>query len=129
MYGTLLAWSTEFAESEQELNRLAMQADRTYDAALQADKHHWDARMSKAAFYAASDYKPWEDRAVRLLERLIADQETRALERRFFNAYLVLGDLHESRGRTDEAKRTWQRGLRLHPGNDALRLKLISVGE
>ena len=124
VYGTLLAWSTEFSTDEIEQYRLGMQADKAFNAAIAIDENNWDAWMSKASFYADSGYKPWEKEAVTILEQTITEQEKYRQKPRFVRAYIDLGKMYRELGRVEDATETWKRGRRFFPDNDGLQQHL-----
>ncbi|MEM7479304.1 MAG: redoxin domain-containing protein [Planctomycetota bacterium] len=124
VYGTLLAMSIEYASSDNEAYQISMEADRAYNQALRLEPKNWDAQMSKAAYYAQSDYQPWERQAVRLLEKIIQEQEAQKRQPSHAKAYLELGNLYAKQQKSPQAKDAYRRGLKRFPTNAELKSKL-----
>ena len=107
---------------------LAMQADQSFDQALQLDPTNWEARFSKAS---ALSYWPTEmnksEEVMQNLATLVEQQEAQSPQPHFAQTYVLLGDQYQKAGYADEAKQMWQRGAALFPGNDTLRQKLAGV--
>lgn len=118
--GSLIASGTWEETDMRKLMELSAKADADYDAALELDSYHWDAWMSKAAFYAGAEDRQYENEAVRMFRQLIEGQEQFEQLEHYAKAYIELGDLLARHGKQDEAREVWQRGLRFHPDNEVL---------
>jgi hypothetical protein len=112
----------------REQAMLAMKADQSFDQALSLDSSNWDARYWKAlslSYWPADLNKSPE--VIDNLVTLVEQQESRAPQPHFAQAYVLLGDQYVKAGYADDAKATWQRGASKFPGNDALREKLAGL--
>ena len=99
----------------------AMKADGAFDAALALDERHWDARFSKAislSFWPPALGK--QNAAIEQFELLLEQQAGDASEPHFAQTYLFLGNMYQQTGQAEKAQATWQQGLGLFPGNEAL---------
>jgi len=99
----------------------ATKADKSFDAALAADDHHWDARFSKAvslSFWPPVFGKQTE--AIKQFEILIDQQGGSASNPSYAQTWLLLGNMYQQLGKADQALATWQKGLALFPDNAQL---------
>jgi tetratricopeptide (TPR) repeat protein len=104
-----------------EAGRLAMQADRSYDAALAVDERHWEARFAKAmslSFWPPVFGKQTE--AIKHFEILAQQQAGLPAQDHFAQTYLMLGNTYQQVGQLDKALSAWQKGLEIFPGNEEL---------
>jgi len=109
----------------REQGILGMQADKLFDTALNLDPANWEARYMKAValtYWPASMNKGPE--IIDHFQTLVEQQETQPAQPQFAETYVRLGDQYEKAGQTDQAKTTWQRGLRVFPQNEELKKKL-----
>jgi tetratricopeptide (TPR) repeat protein len=107
---------------------LAMQADLSFDQALNLDPSNWDARFSKAS---ALSYWPAElnksEEVMQNLVTLVEQQEAQSPQPHFAQTYVLLGEQYQKAGYADDARQIWQRGATLFPDNNTLREKLAGL--
>lgn len=125
-YGEALGAKIMQSDNVMEQGQNAMIADAAYDKALELDSKHWRARFNKAvsySFWPSMTGKPAE--AVDHLVTLMGQQEAAPSPGHggYSQTYLILGNLYAQQGKSDLAKETWQRGLRLHPNDTGLQAK------
>ena len=104
-----------------EAGKWAIKADKSFDAALAADDHHWEARFSKAvslSFWPPVFGKQTE--AIKQFEILIDQQRSEPPIPAYAQTWLLLGNMYQQLGRADQALTTWQSGLALFPDNQQL---------
>jgi tetratricopeptide (TPR) repeat protein len=107
----------------------AMEADKSFDAALSVDPENWDARFTKSV---AMTY--WPDNLNKSQEiidnfnTLISQQEKEAPQPQFASAYLWLGQQYVKAGQQDMAQQVWQRGASLYP-NDSELQKILAPNQ
>ncbi len=107
---------------------LAMQADKAFDNALNADPANWDARFTKAvalSYWPANMNKGEE--VIQHFETLIEQQEGQQPQPHFAETYAWLGDQYQKAGRVNDARTIWQRGSGLFPNHPDFRSKLASA--
>lgn len=107
---------------------LATKADRAFDAALEIDSGHWNARFNKAV--ALSFWPPVfgkQTEAIRQFERLVEQQDPGDHSPKLAQTHLLLGNMYQQLGQQEKAQAAWQLGARLFPQNQALahQLELI----
>jgi tetratricopeptide (TPR) repeat protein len=111
-----------------QIGILAMQADQSFNAALQIDPQNWEAQFVK---YASMYYWPanpqMDNQVVLHLSALIDQQDTMAPDPGFAQTYLVLGNEFQKIGQPDKAQATWQLGLQKFPGDQSLQNKLANA--
>jgi TolA-binding protein len=103
----------------------ATKVDQTLDQALELDSHHWDARFSKAvglSFWPPVFGKQGE--AIAQFETLVAQQEAGPSKPKFAETYVLLGNLYQQSGKSEQALATWQKGVALFPENPELLAQL-----
>ncbi len=101
--------------------QLAMQADAAFDSALAIDDHHWEARFSKAV--SLSFWPPVfgkQQEAINHFETLISQQAGQAAHDGFASTHLLLGNMYEQLGQTEQAMAAWQAGAGLFPEDTGL---------
>jgi len=111
-----------------EAGSWATKADKAFDAALAVDDHCWDARFSKAvslSFWPPVFGKQGE--AIKNFEVLTEQQASQSSDPKFAQTWLLLGNMYQQTGRMDQALATWQKGLALFPGNEALQAQIASA--
>ncbi|MFM1874106.1 MAG: hypothetical protein RL398_3528 [Planctomycetota bacterium] len=102
----------------------SMRADKAYDAVLAVDEGHWEARFSKAVSYTFwPEFLGKKKAAAEHFGILMEQQEQHPPQEQHVQTYLFLGNMLEAR-EPARAKEVWERGLRRHPDNAALREKL-----
>lgn len=104
-----------------EAGTWATKADKSFDAALAADDHHWEARFSKAvslSFWPPVFGKQTE--AIKHFELLIDQQRSLASQPSHAQTWLLLGNMYQQLGKSDQALATWQQGLALFPDDRQL---------
>jgi tetratricopeptide (TPR) repeat protein len=108
-----------------DMGILAMEADKSFNAALKIDPQNWEANFVKAStqFYWPADEKRDNDAAQRLAG-LIDQQETLTPNPAFVQTYVALGNQYEKMGQHDKAVATWQLGLQKFPNDPALAKKI-----
>jgi tetratricopeptide (TPR) repeat protein len=103
--------------------QLSLKADRAFDAVLDLDETHWEARFSKAVSYTFwPDFLGKKKDAIKHFETLVEQQETQPAADHQAQTYLYLGNLLEQRDPA-KAKEIWARGARRHPNNQELAKK------
>lgn len=103
--------------------QLSLKADRAFDAVLDLDETHWEARFSKAVSYTFwPDFLGKKKDAIKHFETLVEQQETQPAADHQAQTYLYLGNLLEQRDPA-KAKEIWARGARRHPTNQELAKK------
>jgi len=108
-----------------DLGILAMESDKSFNAALKIDPQNWEANFVKASsiYYWPPDEKRDNENAQRL-SNLIDQQETMTPNPAFVQTYVVLGNQYQKMGQTDKALATWQLGLTKFPNDATLKKKL-----
>jgi len=104
-----------------EAGTWATKADASFDAALAVDDHHWEARFSKAvslSFWPPVFGKQTE--AIKHFEILIDQQRNLPSNPNHAQTWLLLGNMYQQLGKSDQALATWQKGLALFPDNEQL---------
>lgn len=99
----------------------ATKADGAFDAALELDDRHWDARFSKAA--SLSFWPPVfgkQAEAIHHFEILAEQQDTAPRESHHAQTYLLLGNLYQQNGRPEDALAAYRRGLERFPDDSSL---------
>lgn len=100
----------------------AMKAMGQYGKVLELDPEHWEARFSLGMSYSQfPDFLNKRPDAIREFETLKKQQESRSPEPHFAQTYLQLRELYLKDGKTDEAKRVLDEGMRLFPDDKELR--------
>lgn len=97
-------------------------ADAAYDAAIERNPEHWQARFGKA--FGTSQIPAFlgqRPAAIRQFEELLERQERVAPQPYHVNTYFQLGNLYKDAGNVDKAREVWQRGLRQFPDNQAMK--------
>jgi hypothetical protein len=115
-------------EDTREKVMLAMQADQSFDQALNVDPSNWEARFWKASslsYWPAEMNKSGE--VIDNLVTLVEQQEIQSLQPQFAQTYVLLGEQYQKAGYADDARQAWQRGARLFPDNNTLREKLAGL--
>jgi tetratricopeptide (TPR) repeat protein len=110
---------------------LAMQAVKSFDAALSLDPSNWEAAFTKAALMSHYPAELNQGQAViDQFTQLINQQEAQPSQPQFAQTYVLLGDQYQKLGRNDYALATWQSGAALFPGNSTLQKRLAqSAGQ
>ena len=104
---------------------LAMQAIKSFDAALSVDPANWEARYTRTSVmshYPAEMNKGQE--VIDQFTQLINQQETQTPQPQFAKTYVALGDQYQKLGQNDYALATWQAGAQLFPSDSTLRKRL-----
>lgn len=106
----------------------AVKADKAFDAALEIDPQHWEARFTKAvslSFWPPALGK--QAMAIQEFETLLGQQSAGAPRPEHAQTYLFLGNVHQGSGSIQKALETWRRGLELFPDNEELRQRIASA--
>jgi tetratricopeptide (TPR) repeat protein len=93
-----------------------------YDAAIELDPEHWQARFGKA--FGTTFIPPQfgqQPYAIRQFEEILVLQERGGPEPHFVNTYRQLGSLYKDMGNAEKAREIWTRGLKLFPDDSHLR--------
>lgn len=107
---------------------LAMQADQSFDQALNLDPSNWEARFWKAA--CLSRWPAEMNKSAEVIDNLVTlveQQETQSPQPQFVQTYVLLGEQYQKVGYTDDARAAWRRGSALFPDNNTLREKLAGL--
>jgi tetratricopeptide (TPR) repeat protein len=111
-------------KSINEMGILGMQADQSFDAALNLDPANWDAQFFKAVAMA---HWPAElnkgDEVLQRFSTLIVQQETMTPQPQFAKTYVLLGEQYQKMGKPDFATATWQLGATKFPSDPVLQTK------
>ena len=118
--GAILATLTWSEQDEQKLMSLSTAAVAEFDAAISMDAYHWDAWMTKAAFYAGAEDRQYEKEALKMFQQLIDSQEQFEQRARYVKAYIEYGKLLAKHDQTAAATKILRRGLSHFPGNKQL---------
>ena len=113
------------SDNGPETGRWATKADQVFDAALELDGEHWDARFHKAV--SLSFWPPMfgkQKEAIAHFETLVAQQAGQPKEARFAQTHLFLGNMYLQLGQRDKALAAWEGGLAQFPGDEELRKQL-----
>jgi tetratricopeptide (TPR) repeat protein len=116
---------TQVAGASPLAGKYATLADQAFDAALEADPEHWEARFTKAT--ALSFWPPVfgkQASAIKEFETLITQQSGQAPDASHASTHLLLGNMYHQTGQTDKALATWGAGLELFPDNADLASQL-----
>ena len=116
--GSAYIQALQITENDMVKGQLATGADKAFDAVLELDENHLDARRAKAislSFWPPIFGKTNE--AKQQFETLIAKQLQTNPSPEHAEAYLWLGNLHLQTGDPDAAKQVWADGLSLFPDN------------
>jgi len=104
---------------------LAMQAMKSFDAALSVDSANWEARYTRTSVmshYPAEMNKGQE--VIDQFTQLINQQEAQTPQPQFAKTYVALGDQYQKLGQNDYALATWQAGAQLFPSDKTLQKRL-----
>lgn len=124
-YGQACIQSLLGTQDFMEQGVLSQLADKAFDAALEVDERHWEARYSKAVSYTFwPDFLGKKKEAIAHLQTLIDQQEAARPEQKHIETYLTLGNVLAQQGKDDEAKKVWERGLARFPDDARLKQKL-----
>lgn len=110
------------ASSDMAKGKWAVKANSAFDAALELDPNHWEARFTKAV--SLSHWPAiWgkQGQAISEFETLIRQQDAGPKKPEHAQSYLFLGNMYESTGAADKALEAWQKGLDLFPDNVELK--------
>jgi tetratricopeptide (TPR) repeat protein len=108
----------------------ATKADRAFDAALELDPQHWEARFSKAV--SLSFWPPVfgkQNEAIEHFERLVTQQASAPSRPEFARVHLLLGNMYQQVGKSEQAIASWERGLAAFPNDEELKQQLALVRE
>ena len=110
---------------------LAMQAVKSFDAALSLDPSNWEAAFTKAAVMSHYPVELNQGQAViDQFTQLINQQEAQPSQPQFAQTYVLLGDQYQKLGRNNYALATWQAGAQLFPSDKTLQKRLAqSAGQ
>lgn len=96
--------------------------------ALELDPGHWGARFALAVnHYHTPAFLGRTGDAIRHFETLLEQQGERNDRPRLAEPYLLLGDLYARTKRPDEARKVWERGMRLFPSDARFAEKLAET--
>ena len=107
----------------------ATKADSAFDAALEIDPEHWDARFNKAI--ALSFWPPIfgkQSESIRQFELLIDQQSKLTPSSEHADTHLWLGNLYQQLGQQDKAIAAWRTGSSLFPDHAGLNDQLRLIG-
>ena len=107
----------------------ATQADEAFDAALEIDDHHWDARFHKAV--ALSFWPPVfgkQGAAIHEFEILARQQAGMTPTDGHAQTHLLLGNMYQQIGESQKALAAWQQGAALFPGFQPIQDQLLLHG-
>lgn len=110
---------------------LATKADGAFDAALEIDANHWDARFNKAV--ALTFWPPVfgkQPAAIQQFETLVAQQAQIAPDDNHAQTHLLLGNMYQQLGEQGKAVAAWQAGVVIFPDHEGLLQQLaLAAGE
>jgi tetratricopeptide (TPR) repeat protein len=110
-----------------DIGILAMEADKSFNAALKIDPQNWEAQFVKASSMTHWPADPVRDNdTAQRLASLIDQQETMTPRPGFSQTYVLLGEQYQKMGQPDKAQATWQLGLTKFPTDPVLKKKLNS---
>lgn len=118
--GAVLVTQTWDEQNENKIIALSTKADAEFDATLEVDPYHWDAWMTKAAFYAEAGEKQYENQAAKLFKQLIDSQEQYQQKPHYVKAYIEYGKLLAKQGKVKEAAKVYRRGQSRFPKDKTL---------
>lgn len=98
--------------------KYATMADAAFDAALEADPQHWEARYTKAI--SLSFWPPVfgkQGAAIQQFETLVQQQSGMAPDPQHASTHLLLGNMYQQTGQMDKALEAWRNGLSIFPDN------------
>ena len=104
---------------------LAMEADMSFDKALELDSTNWRARYMKAV--SLSNWPAFLGKtgeAIANFETLITQQETVDSRPEFAQTYLFLGNMYQQIGEPEKALAVWRQGHDLFPLSAELQTQL-----
>ncbi|MGH7997553.1 MAG: tetratricopeptide repeat protein [Opitutaceae bacterium] len=104
---------------------LALEADQSFNTALNLDPTNWEAQFEKASalsHWPASMNKNGE--VIQRFSALVTQQQSMPPEPEFAATYLDLGNAYQAAGQPAKAAETWQAGLTQFPLDSSLRQKL-----
>jgi tetratricopeptide (TPR) repeat protein len=100
---------------------LALQADQSFNSALQIDPANWEAQFFRAA--ALSRWPAEMNKGPEVIQQfsnLIDQQEAMPAQPQFAQTYVLLGDQYKKAGQPDYAMQTWRLGLAKFPADSTL---------
>ncbi|GJM21081.1 MAG: hypothetical protein DHS20C15_09960 [Planctomycetota bacterium] len=104
----------------------ATKADEQFDAVLEQDPQHWDARFTKAV--SLSFWPPIfgkQNEAIANFAQLAEQQKHMQPDPKHADTWLLLGNMYQQMGKHDEAMAAWTEGYELHPDANSLAEKLL----
>jgi tetratricopeptide (TPR) repeat protein len=107
-----------------EAGKWGQKGSDAYARALELDETNWDARFAQAQHFYYADM---QGDALQHLNVLRDQQKNRHAEDRHVEAFIFLGNLYLELGNAEEARKVWQEGLALFPGNERLRSLLQTL--
>lgn len=111
-----------FATNGMSRGKWALKADAAFDAALELNPQHWEARFTKAV--ALSNWPAFtgkQGQAIAEFETLVKQQEAGPKQDEYAKTYLYLGNMYQGSGSVAKAIAAWQQGLDLFPDNQDLK--------
>jgi tetratricopeptide (TPR) repeat protein len=104
-----------------EAGRVAMQADKSFDRAIELDPRNLQAHFTKAISLSNwPDFMGRTDDAIRHFEAARVLVEEPGAQGSSAELYLFLGNMYQRVGEGDKAAAAWRTGLRFHPTSAAL---------
>lgn len=123
--GRAFLMKTRSTTNRMKQGELAFTAIRRFDAALEKDPEHFDARLNRAALnYHMPAFLKRTGEAVKDLETLVEQGAGGAGDDRYRVVYRYLGRAYEKAGRADDAKRVRERALEVFPDDARLAAEL-----
>ncbi len=108
-----------------EAGQVAMQADRSFDRAIELDPRNLEAHFTKAISLSNwPEFMGRTDDAIRHFEAARSLVEEPGAQGSSPQLYLFLGNMYQRLGEAEQAAETWRAGLRFHPTSDALTKQL-----
>ena len=117
-----------FAATTLTKGKWAMLADSAFDAALELNPEHWEARFTKAV--SLSNWPAFlgkQNLAITEFETLIKQQNAGPKKDEHAQTYLYLGNMYQASGSAAKALEAWQKGAELFPDNQALAAQLANA--
>jgi len=129
LYGAYLLAGIE-DEPMARQGEMAVAADAAFDRTLKLDDKHWAARFLKAT--SLSFWPKITGKHVEALKnfQVLADQQEQSPPQPYFaQTYVFLGNMLAEQGNREQARATYERGLRWFPDHAELKRQLAALAK